>query len=419
MSSKRYQVYRGNIPKSTQETTLESNKYESRMSTIFSTDVKGYSKLMGDNASHTVETITKYRTIISSIIDNNRGRVIDSPGDNLLAEFSDANDALIAAEKIQTELKKENKSLPKKRRMVFRIGINHGAIIEDGGRLYGDGVNIAARLEGLADGGGVCISESVYKLLHETLSFQYTYLGKKSVKNISQTVKVYKVNFESDKQTIITKLNLTHYLVGILVFIALFYAGHIKYIFGALNNYSFYFLNPIEYLIDELWMTLAAALILIIIFSLIIFKFYSHEKVVRLIKSVYVVGWLVTLSLILTNFISNYVDVLDNVVYESANNFYKHNGNDADIFSEKSESSTAAATIKDSQIFLTKSEIDLSDKWFPLKTKSDAIGFLQNNQVITGQFQSNFYSYIIKLGDVIALNLGLVLFGIGFRLKWI
>jgi adenylate cyclase len=129
-----------------------------KLAAIFSTDVGGYSRLMGDDEEATIRTLTAYRGVISSLIQQYRGREIDSPGDNLLAEFVSVVDAVRCAVEIQHALKEKTAELPKHRQMHFRIGINLGDVIVKGERLYGDGVNIAARLENLAIPGGICIS---------------------------------------------------------------------------------------------------------------------------------------------------------------------------------------------------------------------------------------------------------------------
>src|SRR5215510_3793946 len=135
---------------------------ERTLAAIFSTDVAGYSRLMGEDEEATIHTLTAYRAVISSLIQQYRGRVVDSPGDNLLAEFASVVDAVRCAVDIQQALKVKNDELPEHRQMCFRIGINLGDIIAEGERLYGDGVNIAARMESLALPGGICISGTVY-----------------------------------------------------------------------------------------------------------------------------------------------------------------------------------------------------------------------------------------------------------------
>ena len=135
---------------------------ERKLAAIFSADVKGYSRLMGEDELATVRTLTAYREVMTTFIHQHRGRVVDSPGDNLLAEFASVVDAVQCATEIQHALTTRNAALPAPRQMAFRIGINIGDVLTEDGRLYGDGVNLAARLEGLADAGGICLSETAY-----------------------------------------------------------------------------------------------------------------------------------------------------------------------------------------------------------------------------------------------------------------
>jgi len=164
-----------------------------KLRAILSADVKGYSLLMSDNEAFTVKTLKSYRALMYEQIEQNTGRVIDSPGDNLLAEFSSAVDAVVCAVEIQQILQDKNEDLPIERRLEFRIGVNIGDVIQDGGSLYGEGVNIAARIEGLADPGGVCISRNAYDHISNKLNFGYEYLGEHTVKNIEKPIRVYKV----------------------------------------------------------------------------------------------------------------------------------------------------------------------------------------------------------------------------------
>ena len=136
--------------------------YHRKISAIFSADAAGYSRLMGDDEEATVLTLTRYRKVMSDHIERQRGRVIDSPGDNLLAEFASVVDALRCAWDVQQELAGRNAQLAEHRRMHFRIGINLGDVIIEEDRLYGDGVNVAARLESLAAPGGINISGTAY-----------------------------------------------------------------------------------------------------------------------------------------------------------------------------------------------------------------------------------------------------------------
>ena len=169
---------------------------ERKLAAIFSTDVKGYSRLMGADEAATIRTLTAYRTLMATLIQQYRGRVVDSPGDNLLAEFPSVVEAVECAVAIQRELRVRNAALPLDRRMEFRIGINLGDVITEGERIYGDGVNIAARLEGLAEAGGLCISGTVYDQIKTRLALGYEDLGAQAVKNIAEPVRVYRVQLE-------------------------------------------------------------------------------------------------------------------------------------------------------------------------------------------------------------------------------
>src|SRR5713226_4894337 len=169
---------------------------ERKLAAILSADVEGYSRLMGDDEVATVRTITEYREAIASSVAGHGGRVVDAPGDNVLAEFSSVVDAVESAGEIQRELRSRNATRPVTRRMQFRMGINLGDVIVEGSRLYGDGVNIAARLEGLAEGGGVCLSGTAYDQVEGKLPLGYDFIGEHAVKNIARPVRVYRLRFE-------------------------------------------------------------------------------------------------------------------------------------------------------------------------------------------------------------------------------
>src|SRR5713226_2906737 len=178
------------------EDNTEDNTMERKLAAIFSTDVKGYSRLMGEDEVATIHTLTAYRDLMAALIQQYRWRVVDSPGDNLLAEFASVVEAVQCAVAIQRELKTRNAELPPHRRMEFRIGINLGDVITEGERIYGDGVNIAARLEGLAEAGGICLSGTVYDQVKTRLDLGYEDLGAQAVKNIAEPVRVYRVQME-------------------------------------------------------------------------------------------------------------------------------------------------------------------------------------------------------------------------------
>ena len=171
-------------------TTQEVNR---KLAAILSADVKGYSLLMGEDEEATVRTLNAYKETMTNFIQHHHGRVVDAPGDNVLAEFVSVVNAVRCAVEIQKELKARNADLPENRRMEFRIGVNLGDVIEDGEQILGDGVNIAARLESLSEAGGICISGTVYDQIENKLDLKYDYLGEQNVKNIARPIRVYRV----------------------------------------------------------------------------------------------------------------------------------------------------------------------------------------------------------------------------------
>ena len=172
---------------------MATRDVERKLTAILSADVAGYSRLMGADEEATVATLTAYRKVFVSEIENHHGRVVDAKGDAILAEFASVVDAVKGAVEIQRELAEKNAGLPDDRRMDFRIGINLGDVLVKDDAIYGDGVNIASRVESLAEGGGICISGSAYAQVRNKLKLEYEFLGKKEVKNIDQPVPVYRV----------------------------------------------------------------------------------------------------------------------------------------------------------------------------------------------------------------------------------
>jgi TolB-like protein/class 3 adenylate cyclase/Tfp pilus assembly protein PilF len=177
---------------------MTTEDFQRKLAAILIADVVGYSRLMQDNEEATVSTLNKYKEMIFGLIDRHNGRLVDSPGDNLLAEFVSVVDAMKCAVQIQEDLKGNNEVLPPNRKMEFRIGINIGDVIHDGDRIYGDGVNVAARIESLADAGGICISGTAYDQVITKLDMGYEYLGEHNVKNITVPVRVYRVLMGSE-----------------------------------------------------------------------------------------------------------------------------------------------------------------------------------------------------------------------------
>ncbi len=170
---------------------------ERKLTAILSADVEGYSRLMGEDEEATIRTLTSYQKVMATVIELHRGRVVDSPGDNLLAELGSVVDAVKCAAVIQTTLRMENADLPQNRRMEFRIGINLGDVIVDGERIYGDGVNIAARMEALAEGGGICVSGTVFEQVKGKVSVNFEDLGLQQVKKIAEPIRSYRAVLSS------------------------------------------------------------------------------------------------------------------------------------------------------------------------------------------------------------------------------
>jgi adenylate cyclase len=170
-----------------------------KLAAILYADVAGYSRLTGDDEDATHLRLRDYFDFIAKTIENHHGQVMHYAGDAVLAKFDAVVDALSSAIAIQNELKGRNQDLPDERKVQFRIGVNLGDVIEDRGDIYGDGVNVAARLESLADAGGICISESVRTAIGKKLPYGYEFMGEQQVKNIEEPVRAYGVLLDSSK----------------------------------------------------------------------------------------------------------------------------------------------------------------------------------------------------------------------------
>ncbi len=177
---------------------MTTQEVKRKLTAILSADVKGYSRLMGEDERGTVRTLNAYKELMAGLIQHHHGRVVDTPGDNVLAEFASVVDAVECGVEIQKELKTRNGELPENRRMEFRIGVNLGDVIEEGDKIYGDGVNIAARMESLSEAGGLYISGSAFDFVGKKLPLGYEYLGLYTVKNIEKPVRVYRVLMEPE-----------------------------------------------------------------------------------------------------------------------------------------------------------------------------------------------------------------------------
>jgi adenylate cyclase len=177
---------------------MATQDFKRKLAAILHADVKGYSRLIGEDEDATVSTLNAYREVMGVLIQKHRGRVVHGTGDSLLAEFISVIDAVQCAVEIQKELKTRNAELSEDRKVEFRIGINLGDVIDEEEDLHGDGVNIAARIEGLAEGGGICISRTAFDQVRNKLKLGYEYIGEHSVKNIAQPVRVYRVLTEPE-----------------------------------------------------------------------------------------------------------------------------------------------------------------------------------------------------------------------------
>jgi class 3 adenylate cyclase len=166
---------------------------ERRLATILMADVVGYSRMMGENEERTIEVLHAHREIFDEMLKIHRGRIFNTAGDAILAEFPSAVDAVRCATEVQSALRTRNDHLPPEQRMWFRIGVNLGDVIVQGGDLLGDGVNVAARIQTVAEPGGVCISGSVYDQIKNKLSLQFKQLGERSFKNIAQPIRTFSI----------------------------------------------------------------------------------------------------------------------------------------------------------------------------------------------------------------------------------
>lgn len=168
-------------------------RVERKLAAILSADAAGYSRLMSEDELGTVRALATCRELVAGVITRHQGRVVDMAGDNVLAEFPSAVSAVEAAAAMQAQLETCNGKLPENRRLEFRVGVNLGEVVIDAGRLYGDGVNVAARIEALAEPGGICVSAKVYEEVRRKLDLAFEDLGERALKNIALPVRVYRV----------------------------------------------------------------------------------------------------------------------------------------------------------------------------------------------------------------------------------
>jgi adenylate cyclase len=177
---------------------MEAPPLERKLVAILAADVAGYSRMMGIDEEGTLTTLSAFRTIADALITQHGGRICGTAGDSVLAEFASVFAAVQCSVDIQRDLGKANEELADERRMRFRIGVNVGDVMVKDGDIFGDGVNIAARIEGLAEPGGICISRGVHDHVMRKLSYRFEDLGEKSVKNIAQPIRVFRLIFDAE-----------------------------------------------------------------------------------------------------------------------------------------------------------------------------------------------------------------------------
>ncbi len=176
------------------------DKMKRKLTTIFCADVQSYSSLMAGDEAETLARLQRYRSIMGDLFERHEGRKVNTWGDAVIAEFASVVEAVRCAVEIQDAIGAENRDLPEARQMWFRIGINLGDVMQDGGDLYGDGVNVAARLESLADPGGIMVSETVFNLTNRHLAFGYDFAGQQKVKGQDEPIPSYRVRMPGQNE---------------------------------------------------------------------------------------------------------------------------------------------------------------------------------------------------------------------------
>ena len=176
---------------------MAANPLKRKLAAILAADAVGYSRLMAADEEGTMKILSVHRSVIDGIIEFHEGRIISTAGDSVLAEFASPVEAVRCAVEIQDALKTRNDSLPEAQRLQFRIGVNLGDVMEKGADLLGDGVNVAARLESIAEPGGICVSSSIYDQISGKLDLGFVDIGDQSLKNIQRPIHVYRVDRES------------------------------------------------------------------------------------------------------------------------------------------------------------------------------------------------------------------------------
>src|SRR5215470_8544119 len=166
---------------------------ERKLAAILAADIAGYSRLMGSDEGATLSALRSHREVVDGLVAAHRGRIFNSAGDSVVAEFPSAVEASLCAVEIQQEIARRNELVPKDKRLEFRIGVNIGDVVVDGGNLLGDGVNVADRVQKLAEPGGICVSRNVHDQLRNKVGFALEPMGEHKVKNIAAPVAIYRV----------------------------------------------------------------------------------------------------------------------------------------------------------------------------------------------------------------------------------
>src|SRR3974390_3049758 len=170
---------------------LPDGRVERRLAAVLAADVAGYSRLMGADEVGTARTLREHRKVTDALVAKHGGRIVKTTGDGVLLEFSSVVDAVECAVAVQAVMAERNQGVPEDRRMLFRIGINLGDILIEGDDILGDGVNVTARLEGIAEPGGICISSSAYEQVRGKVPVDFTDLGEQTLKNIARPIRAY------------------------------------------------------------------------------------------------------------------------------------------------------------------------------------------------------------------------------------
>lgn len=178
-----------------------TTKVKRRLTSILCADVKSYSRLMENNETRTIGTLRQYRAAMDALVERHDGRTINTWGDAVIAEFSSVVEAVQCAIEVQRELAARNRELPEAEQMWFRIGINLGDVMVENDDLYGEGVNIAARLQELAEPGGILVSGPVYDMVRNKLSVGFENLGQQPVKNVTEPVVSYRIVLDGEART--------------------------------------------------------------------------------------------------------------------------------------------------------------------------------------------------------------------------